>query len=164
MDQMRTPTRAEIDATRGTLLLEFGAASCGICRSAEPLITRVAREHPEVRHIKVEDASGQPLGRSFGIKLWPTLVFVRDGKEVARVVRPRGEQELAAAFERLAGESGGENGTPELVNPGGYAGARRGFGGGRYAAPYSGSYGGSFRDDYRGTRTVPEKDPGHGDS
>ena len=33
-----------------------------------------------------------------------------------------------------------------------FAGANRGFGGGRYAAPYSGCYGGEFRNDYRGTR------------
>jgi thioredoxin 1 len=37
-----------------------------------------------VRHVKVEDGSGRRLGRSFGVKLWPTLVFLRDGREVAR--------------------------------------------------------------------------------
>ena len=36
---------------------------------------------------------------------------------------------------------------------GGFPGAPRGFGGGRYAAPYSGSYGGEFRSDYRGIRS-----------
>jgi len=41
-----------------------------------------------VRHIKIADASGRRLGRSFGVKLWPTLVFLRDGKESARLVRP----------------------------------------------------------------------------
>ena len=34
--------------------------------------------HPEVRHLKVEDGPGRPLGRSFRVKLWPTLVFLQD--------------------------------------------------------------------------------------
>jgi thioredoxin 1 len=43
---------------------------------------------PEVRHIKVEDGKGKPLGRSFRVKLWPTLVFLRDGRVVKQVARP----------------------------------------------------------------------------
>jgi len=49
-----------------------------------------------LRHIKVEDASGKRLGRSFNVKLWPTLVFLADGREVARVVRPKSVDELQA--------------------------------------------------------------------
>jgi thioredoxin 1 len=49
-----------------------------------------------VRHIKVEDASGKRLGRSFDAKLWPTLIFLQDGREVARVVRPKSVDELQA--------------------------------------------------------------------
>jgi thioredoxin 1 len=52
-----------------------------------------------VRHIRVEDGRGRPLGRSFRVKLWPTLVFLKDGKEVARLVRPSG----AAIEDALAG-------------------------------------------------------------
>ena len=44
--------------------------------------------HQHVRHIRVADASGRPLGRWFGVKLWPTLVFLKDGKEMSRLVRP----------------------------------------------------------------------------
>jgi thioredoxin 1 len=154
MQDMRPPTREDIDATRGLLMLEFGAAWCGICRSMAPLIAKAAREHSDVRHVKVEDAAGEALGRSFGIKLWPTLVFLRDGREVARVVRPHSEQEILAAFEQLLDSPAeGETGMPDLPDVGAYQGARRGFGGGRYAAAYSGSYGGEFRDDYRGIRS-----------
>ena len=43
---------------------------------------------PGLKHLKVEDGRGRPLGRSFGVKLWPTLIALQDGREVARVVRP----------------------------------------------------------------------------
>jgi thioredoxin 1 len=82
------PARAEIDALQGPALLEFGTSWCGHCRRAQPLIAGALAAHPRVRHIKVADASGRRLGRSFGVKLWPTLVFLKDGKEAARLVRP----------------------------------------------------------------------------
>ena len=47
---------------------------------------------PEVRHIRVEDGKGRPLGRSFRVKLWPTLVFLRDGRVVKQSARPDPEE------------------------------------------------------------------------
>jgi thioredoxin 1 len=57
--------------------------------------------HPAVRHIKIADASGRPLGRSFEVKLWPTLVFLRDGKENARLVRPGDANTIADALAKI---------------------------------------------------------------
>jgi thioredoxin 1 len=81
-------TRAEVDALQGLTVLEFGTPWCGYCRAAQPLFAAVFARHPELRHLKIEDGPGRPLGRSFRIKLWPTLVFMNKGREVARLVRP----------------------------------------------------------------------------
>jgi thioredoxin 1 len=86
--------RAGIDALSGLTLLEFGTDWCPICQGAQPLIRDVVGEHPGLRHLKVEDGKGRPLGRSFGIKLWPTLIVLKDGVEVGRDVRPRAASEL----------------------------------------------------------------------
>ncbi|MEW6705210.1 MAG: thioredoxin family protein [Pseudomonadota bacterium] len=83
------PSRAEVEALPGATVLEFGAPWCGICRAAQPMLASVIDQHPHVRHLKIEDGPGRPLGRSYRIKLWPTLVFLRDGQELARVVRPQ---------------------------------------------------------------------------
>ena len=53
-------------------------------------------------HVKVEDGPGLPLGRSFKVKLWPTLVFLHDGREVARLVRPSGTDQIVDALRLLA--------------------------------------------------------------
>lgn len=95
------PTRGEIDALQGPALLEFGTPWCGWCRRAQPLIADALASHPGVRHIKVADASGRPLGRSFGVKLWPTLVFLRDGKEAMRLVRPHGAGAVREALAQI---------------------------------------------------------------
>jgi thioredoxin 1 len=80
------------------VLLEFGTPWCGFCRAAQPLVAAALAAHPQVRHLKVEDGPGRPLGRSFGVKLWPTLVFLAGGSEVARLVRPRSADPIAGAL------------------------------------------------------------------
>jgi thioredoxin 1 len=92
------PERSAIDALPGAVALDFGTNWCGYCRAAEPLIDSALADHPAVRHIKVEDGPGRPLGRSFRIKLWPTVVVLKDGKEVARVVRPADAAEVRNAL------------------------------------------------------------------
>lgn len=92
------PKREEVDAMPGPTLVEFGNAWCGHCRRAQPLIAEALASHPKVRHLKVADASGKRLGRSFKVKLWPTLVFLRDGKEAAKLVRPASAAEIEQAL------------------------------------------------------------------
>lgn len=92
------PGRDEVDALPGATLLEFGTDWCGHCRAAQPLLAQALAAHPGLRHLKVEDGSGRPLGRSFAVKLWPTLVFLRDGREIARLVRPGSAADLTQAL------------------------------------------------------------------
>jgi thioredoxin 1 len=98
------PKRAEVDALAGATLLEFGSPWCGYCRRAQPLIAEALASHPEVRHLKIADASGKRLGRSFGVKLWPTLVFLKDGTELARLVRPANTAAISAELARINGQ------------------------------------------------------------
>ena len=95
------PARTDVDAMEGPVVVEFGTSWCGICRAAQPAIERALASHPAVRHLKVEDGPGLPLGRSFRVKLWPTLVFLRDGKEVERLVRPRDARTIGDALRRI---------------------------------------------------------------
>jgi thioredoxin 1 len=95
------PKREEVDVLPGPTLLEFGSPWCGWCRRAQPLIAEGLAGHPRVRHLKVADAAGRRLGRSFRVKLWPTLVFLRDGEEVAKLVRPGDAKEITAALARI---------------------------------------------------------------
>lgn len=95
------PPRAEVDSSTGPVVVEFGAEWCPHCKAVQPALKELLTAKPDVRHIKVEDGKGRPLGRSFAVKLWPTLVFLRDGKELTRVTRPS-TAELREAFAQLA--------------------------------------------------------------
>jgi thioredoxin 1 len=94
------PTREDIDRLAGLVVLEFGTDWCGICRAARPRIAALLTRHPQVRHAKVEDGPGRKLGRSFGVKLWPTLVLLKDGAVVRQLARPS-DAELQEAFAAL---------------------------------------------------------------
>ena len=98
-----TLSRAEVDATTGPLVLEFGANWCGWCQGAQPHVEAAfTQAGAAVPHVKVEDGPGRPLGRSFRVKLWPTLVILKDGVEVARLVRPDRTDDIASALRQVA--------------------------------------------------------------
>lgn len=97
------PARAEIDVTPGPLLLEFGSNGCGICARTGPLLEQALEGHAELPHIRIEDGRGRPLGRSFRVKLWPTLVLLMDGKEITRLVRPESTTVIREALALLDG-------------------------------------------------------------
>lgn len=96
------PTLEQVNGLSGDAILEFGAPWCGHCQAAQPAVQEVLSEHSKLPHIKVYDGKGKRLGRAFAVKLWPTLILLRDGEEVTRLVRPVsvGEVRQLIAFVR----------------------------------------------------------------
>ena len=97
LSAIEAPSLADVQAMKGLTLLEFGTEWCGHCRAAQPLIAQALAAQPHWQHSKVEDGPGRTLGRHYRVKLWPTLVLLRDGQEVGRLVRPS-ETDIAAAL------------------------------------------------------------------
>jgi len=94
------PSPEEISLTKGQVLLEFGAEWCPYCQAIQPHLKTLLDAHPDVQHIKVEDGRGKPLGRSFQVKVWPTLIFLRDGQPLEQLTRPS-TNEIKAGFAKL---------------------------------------------------------------
>ena len=98
------PARVDIDALQGPAVIEFGASWCGYCSAVQPLLVAAFVDRPHVRHFKIEDGRGRQLGRSFQVKLWPTLVFLRNGQEVERLIRPADSLAISRALARIDAE------------------------------------------------------------
>ncbi|MDI9246935.1 thioredoxin family protein [Marinobacter sp. CHS3-4] len=96
-----TLSREEVDQTQGPMVLEFGANWCAFCQGAQPDIKAAIDNHPDVQHMKVEDGKGRRLGRTFGVKLWPALILLKDGHEVGRVVRPGSRSEIEEVLSQI---------------------------------------------------------------
>jgi thioredoxin 1 len=95
------PSRADVDALHGPVLIEFGAPWCPHCQAIQPQLAELLGRHPQIQHIKVEDGRGKPLGRSFKVKLWPNLVFMKDGQVVQQSARPEVD-EIRRGIESIA--------------------------------------------------------------
>lgn len=96
------PERNEVDELSGPTVLEFGVDWCPHCQAVQGALRAALAATADIRHIKVEDGPGRRLGRSYRVKLWPTLVFLLDGREVDRIVRPTDLAEIETALRKIA--------------------------------------------------------------
>lgn len=96
-----TLNRDDVDQSQGPMVIEFGTSWCGFCQDAQRYIEAALDRNPAVRHVKVEDGKGRALGRTFGVKLWPSLIFLKDGREVGRLVRPGNRSDIENSLTQI---------------------------------------------------------------
>jgi len=82
-------TFEELQNMKGQVLIQFGAEWCPICQAFLPQLMKTLERYPNVKFIRVEDGKGRTLGRQFRVKLWPNLVFLKDGQMKSQLVRPQ---------------------------------------------------------------------------
>ena len=98
LSAIEAPSLVEVQALPSLVLLEFGTEWCGHCRAAQALIAPALATHSPWQHLKIEDGPGRALGRHYRVKLWPTLVVLRDGQEVGRLVRPAAVEDVVTVL------------------------------------------------------------------
>jgi thioredoxin 1 len=97
--------KADIEQLKGLTVIEFGTNWCSYCQAAQANIAKALLNYPNVKHIKIEDGKGQRLGRLYAVKLWPTLIFLKDGIEISRLVRPNSEQAISDTLHHISNET-----------------------------------------------------------
>jgi thioredoxin 1 len=71
------------------VLLDFWAAWCGPCRMISPIVDEIASEVKDTKVGKVNIDEQPELASAFGIMSIPTLVAMKDGKIVNKMVGVR---------------------------------------------------------------------------
>lgn len=75
------------EAAPGLLMVDFWASWCGPCRMLAPLIETLAERYEGKAVIgKVDVDEEQELAVRFGVMSIPTVIFFKNGKEIARHV------------------------------------------------------------------------------
>ena len=77
----------EIISNNNLVLVDFYAEWCGPCKMLAPIISEIKEElKDKVYVIKVNVDEEEDLSNKFGIYSIPTLVLIKDGKEIDRKV------------------------------------------------------------------------------
>ena len=88
-----------VEASSTPVLLDLWAAWCGPCRMLAPTIEGLARElSGRVMAGKLDVDANQRTAARFGVQSIPTLLILKDGREVDRLV---GLQSREAILQRL---------------------------------------------------------------
>ncbi|XP_051149760.1 thioredoxin H-type 1-like [Andrographis paniculata] len=89
-------------ATPGqVVVIDFTASWCGPCRFIAPLLTELAKKHPQIIFLKVDVDQLKQVSADYKVEAMPTFVFLKDGKEIHRIVGAR-KEELQAKITELA--------------------------------------------------------------
>lgn len=91
---------AVLDPARLTVV-DFSATWCGPCRMLEPILGELAAEMPAVDFLKVDVDRSQQLAIRYGVQAVPTLLVLRQGSVVDRMVGARSKGALADRLREL---------------------------------------------------------------
>jgi thioredoxin 1 len=84
-------------ATRTPVLLDFYADWCAPCQKVSPLLAKLAHEFEgKVRLIRVDVDSNSVMVDRHRVYSIPTVVFIRRGREIGRIIGAKSEDQYRA--------------------------------------------------------------------
>ena len=78
--------KTEVLEESKTVLVDFYADWCGPCKMIAPIIEAVAKEKENTKFVKINVDDAQELAMEYNVMSIPTLVLIKDGKEINRIV------------------------------------------------------------------------------
>jgi thioredoxin 1 len=88
------------ETKKGISLVDFWATWCGPCRSQGPIIEKIAARYAGKAKVgKMNVDENRCIPAQFGVSAIPTLVILKDGCEVKRLMGLQQERTLAAALD-----------------------------------------------------------------
>ena len=89
-----TKTDFEAVTKEGTVLLDFFATWCGPCKMIAPILDQLAEEYPDKKICKIDVDQEQALAQQFGVMSIPTLILMKDGVIINKMVGAGSKKKL----------------------------------------------------------------------
>lgn len=89
----------DVTTANRLVLLDFWQATCAPCRALEPRVERFAADHPgRFTGYRIDVDTDLDTATEYGVMSVPTVLLLRDGREVARLDGLIRAQDLEAAL------------------------------------------------------------------
>ena len=93
---------AAVTDTNALVLVDLWAPWCGPCRMVAPVLESLARRYAgAIKVVKVNVDNNPGIAAAYDARSIPTLVFLRGGQSVDRVIGAQPEPALAAKIDAL---------------------------------------------------------------
>ena len=86
VDVTRDNFEEEVLKADRKVLVDFYADWCGPCKMLAPIVEEVASEHEDLKVVRINIDNEESIAMDYQIMSIPTLVLIKDGKEVDRVI------------------------------------------------------------------------------
>jgi thioredoxin len=95
---------ADVERSPLPVLLDMWATWCGPCKMMAPVIDELAADLTgRVRVGKLDVDENPATAARFGVRSIPTLLVLRDGRELDRIVGVQPKSEIVRRLERVIG-------------------------------------------------------------
>ena len=94
--QELTTDNFQSSVAKGNAVIDFWAPWCGPCRMMAPHFEEAAKSHKTVLFAKVNVDENPEVAQQFNVRGIPTTVFLKDGKEINRIVGAVGKAQIEA--------------------------------------------------------------------
>lgn len=95
--------QSEVIESENPVIIDFWAEWCGPCKMMAPVFEKLAGEYSDrVKFVKVDTDQNTQYATHFGVRGIPTLLFVKGGVEVDRIVGYVPETKIKSSLDRVA--------------------------------------------------------------
>ncbi len=93
----------KISESKKPIVVDFWATWCGPCMMTKPILDKLAKEYGDtVQFMPINADDSREVLEQFRVFGIPTILTIRDGKEVGRVTGAQNEAGYRAMFEALS--------------------------------------------------------------